>query len=739
MQDYHDDSPLDGDKGDLFGRLPYAKKIADVLANLDKDSSYVVGLYSKWGYGKTSTINMIKKSLENISDVEILDLEPWNYSSDKELAANLLYELMDKLGILPKTKQAKGFFRRKSQAISGAISQVSSSASFKPNDNVTIGAGNIAGTTLLLINLLSSTRGYKSQRQEIEKTLQENGKHLVVFIDDIDRLDSEKILNVFKLVKSVANIRGVTYFLSFDEQIVADSISESLPKKQGGKEYVDKIIQIPIVLPLIDRSDLDKYVDEKIEGVLSQNRIRVEEDEWRDLQLVYQQAKQKLDTPRSVNRFSNSLLFAIPLIKDEVNIVDLVSIELLRVTYPELYERIRNNRDLLTKVRYDDGYGSRSDEEKAKKIRREYEKAFADNQEWLDLLAIMFPNVKKHYFGGTFYGEDESSVNRKYKRLRSYEYFNRYFTYSVGKGELSDVEFFEKLESPAVNPKELTTILRKDPRRALQKIKDNKEVVTDVKVFASALVGALGSYSSSDAREPLQLDLIDNALFLIDDMLDKQSSAYRLKVYLEVLEVSNEASTVSHIIRHVNAAHNEKGADSKVLSDDEFDAFKKASIKKINELISNNKLPIDDYGTMANYLYEFMNLFEGSPNTVNGYMRQRIITSTQVVDFISQFVGKWTNLGSNKSYRSDLMDDSFSAYNFWFKDKLDTKYLYETLIKSNKYKKYVGISKDDISRFERHRNDKVNLAGNEKTPEFRDVIAQQFIFLYEQSLEANTA
>ena len=236
-----------------------------------------------------------------------------------------------------------------------------------------------------------------------------------------------------------------------------------------------------------------------------------------------------------------------------------------------------------------------------------------------------------------------------------------------------------------------------------------------------------------------QLDLIDNALFLIDDMLDKQTSAYRLKVYLEVLEVSNEASTVSHIIRHVNAAHNEKGADSKVLSDDEFDLFKKASIKKINELISNKKLPIDDYGTMASYLYEFMNLFEGSSNTVNDYIRQRITTSTQAVDFISQFVGKWTNLGSNKSYRSDLMDNSFSAYNFWFKDKLDTKYLYETLIKNNKYKKYVGISKDDISRFERHRNDKVNLAGNEKAPEFRDVIAQQFIFLYEQSLEANTA
>lgn len=730
MQDYHDDSPLDGDEDDIFGRWPYAKKVADVLEGFDNDSCYVIGLYSKWGYGKTSTINMIKKSLEGNGNVETLDLEPWNYSSDKELAASLLYELLDKVRILRKTGRLVEFFRKKSKKVSELISKIAPSANFKSSDNVTISTGNIAATTLALVNLLSFTREYKFQKQGIEKALRENNKRLIVFIDDIDRLDPEKILNVFKLVKSVANIKGVTYLLSFDEQVVSDAISESLPKKQGGKEYVDKIIQIPIVLPLIDRFDLDEYVDKKINAILAQNQIVVEDDRWRDLQLLYQKVKYKLDTPRSVNRFANCLLFAVPLIKDEVNIVDLISIELLRVTYPELYEHIRNNKDLLTKTSDYSSGGYWNDQEEVEKVQQDYKKAFADNEEWLELLSIIFPNVKKYYSRNIVYSQDEPSANRRNKRLRSYEYFNRYFTYSIGRKEVSDVEFFKILESPKPSAEELTALLRGDPRRTLQKIEDNKDVITNAAAFTKALVGSLDGYLDQSKGGLLQLNLIDNALFLIDDIFTGQASSKILEMYLGILKLSDAASTISHIIRHVNAAHNK--TDTKILSDDEFGEFKRASIVKINQLIEKKKLPIDDHETMANYLYEFVNLFEGKSDRVNKYMRQQIKTGTQAVDFISQFIGKWSHLGSSENYRSDLIDDS-STYIFWFKDKLDADYLYGLLAKNRKYKKYMGIKKDELSRFERHNNDEINLAGKEKTPAFRDIIAQQFIFLYEQN------
>lgn len=153
-------------------------------------------------------------------------------------------------------------------------------------------------------------------------------------------------------------------------------------------------------------------------------------------------------------------------------------------------------------------------------------------------------------------------------------------------------------------------------------------------------------------------------------------------------------------------------------------------------LIEKNELPIDDCDTTSAELYEFMCMFEGDADSVNAYIRSRINTGKQAVDFVSQFLGKWSNLGSNKHFRSDLLDNGGTTYKYWFTDKLDSQHLYEKLIKSSDFKKFKGIERSNVQEFDRYGNTDVNVqTGNEKTQEFREIIAQQFIYLFESSTD----
>nr|BFE91587.1 hypothetical protein GCM10020185_21230 [Pseudomonas brassicacearum subsp. brassicacearum] len=55
----------------------------------------------------------------------------------------------------------------------------------------------------------------------------------------------------------------------------------------------------------------------------------------------------KLETPRVAKLYTNALMFALPLVKGEVNIAEFMLVEGLRVLYPKLHTAIRDNADLF--------------------------------------------------------------------------------------------------------------------------------------------------------------------------------------------------------------------------------------------------------------------------------------------------------------------------------------------------------------------------------------------------------
>src|SRR5699024_5660769 len=78
-------------------------------------------------------------------------------------------------------------------------------------------------------------------RQKITDALMELENPIVVVIDDIDRLGSLEIRQIFQLVRLTASFPNVIYLLAFDRNRVEHALSDDAV---SGRAYLEKIVQI---------------------------------------------------------------------------------------------------------------------------------------------------------------------------------------------------------------------------------------------------------------------------------------------------------------------------------------------------------------------------------------------------------------------------------------------------------------------------------------------------------------
>lgn len=91
------DKPIQQKEEDQLGRRGFAELLAQALINLSGTDTYSVGLYGKWGSGKTSLVNMLVEELnERQKDVDeehrfvLVHFEPWNFSGTDQLLSQFL-------------------------------------------------------------------------------------------------------------------------------------------------------------------------------------------------------------------------------------------------------------------------------------------------------------------------------------------------------------------------------------------------------------------------------------------------------------------------------------------------------------------------------------------------------------------------------------------------------------------------------------------------------------------------
>jgi hypothetical protein len=426
------DKPVSGKNEDHFQRYGFSKRIAGIINADIYPKSLVVGIYGKWGEGKSSVLNFIEKEVDE-SALKI-KFNPWYFHDDKLLIKSFFESIASELG--------KKLTSRSEDIINAFVDYGDSLGSITSLAFPFVTPLLKTGKNIATKFKNDSLEHYKKR---IEELIEEAGTNFIVFIDDIDRLNIEEIQSVFKLIKLVGDFPRFSYVLAFDDDLVAASLGYKYGNRasKDGYDFLEKIVQLPLTLPKASPYALKKFCLDQIQKILNELKIQLSSYDSNSFMGKFESAMMPgLKNPRMAVRFANAVSFALPLLHGEVNLSDLMIIEGIKVFYPELYYFIRANPDIfLTLYSRANPAGPNAREKSVKAIDAQlkiYGEDLAANIRIM--LCSLFPQLDELYNNNHFGNEIQEGWVRNMKICSSF-YFHRFFSYAVSDGEISDVYF----------------------------------------------------------------------------------------------------------------------------------------------------------------------------------------------------------------------------------------------------------------------------------------------------------
>lgn len=363
----------------------------------------------------------------------IAHFEPWNFSNTDQLLSQFFIRLSNEF----KKRGDKNL-----EKIGEALEKYSNA--FELIDIIPSLGG--LGVSLAVLARLTGKRLNKDtyekdiskQKENVVELLEKQSNRILIVIDDIDRLNNEQIRNVFQLITSVAKFPNTTYLLAFDKQIVVKALEEV--QMGDGETYLEKIIQIPIQLPEIRKSELRRLLFDKLDIIIrSYPNISFEKGYW---QKIFKFCVDPfIKNLRDVNRLCNTLQFKLGSIHSEVDFTDMVAITSIEIGLPSVYEWIRDNKSILTG---DQDYSLTTiDKKDTKECLEDYQTQIRfllqngnggkvvenDAAIALKALSILFP-VFGHKIGQSYETIDRERY-RKNNQIAHPEKFDRYFQLNV--------------------------------------------------------------------------------------------------------------------------------------------------------------------------------------------------------------------------------------------------------------------------------------------------------------------
>ncbi len=296
----------------------------------------VMAIHGPWGSGKSTLLNFAKHYLTQDSSDEIvtIDFNPWWFNDKDHLATQFLSQFKSQLPHESEMLRGLGDLMAE---YSGALGKVVAIGYGHPWLDKPIG--------FLLKLFKRKDKDVPKLKSEISAALLKAKQRFLFVIDDIDRLTPDEVRELFKVIKALADFPNVIYLLSFDRDVVAQSLSTSL--KVDGGAYLEKIVQVPFSLPAIDPLRLrQKFIDEL--NVLFGQFPPKNFDQGYWTEVFSEGLEQFIDKPRSVVRIINVLSVTYPAVAGEVNPIDFIALEFLRVFEPFIYSTICTNKAMFT-------------------------------------------------------------------------------------------------------------------------------------------------------------------------------------------------------------------------------------------------------------------------------------------------------------------------------------------------------------------------------------------------------
>jgi hypothetical protein len=319
------DNPINEIDNDDLNRREYAELVANCIINTECNGSFTIGINAPWGNGKTSFQNIVKRYLEKYEkQIITIDFNPWSGSNRKNITEFFFQLLSDEL----------------------------SRYDFKINRLINSYSNNLISIKekwwTKLINDFFLLSGYSTQ-ENINSSLRKIGRKVIVFIEDFDRLNSDEIIEILKLVRNSANFNNTFFVIGFDREYIKKELKQN-------NDYIDKIFQIQFELNHISTSTIYNYLYRKLLHVFpeyendlksifgKQNNSLIDDRDTSYKLLEPITISSFLSNIRDVQRFTNFLLLSLSKISFEVVFYEYLSVSLIKYKYPLLARELLVNK-----------------------------------------------------------------------------------------------------------------------------------------------------------------------------------------------------------------------------------------------------------------------------------------------------------------------------------------------------------------------------------------------------------
>jgi len=310
---------------DLLGFETLVKVLSQVVNSVQPP--FTIGIFSKWGFGKTTLMTMVQQKVKAESNIKTLWFNPWKYNEKELIWKALVTELYSE--IARDDKITIEFLKQ-------AVEKVA-------NFTGTIVGKDEIGTRFFDVFRLEPQ--FLNQMEYFtNKLINEfvgDGGKLVIFIDDLDRCLPENAIKVLEAVKLFFDNSRCIFIIGLDKSIIEKGIHFIYDEKIGmsGIDYLEKIIQLPFNLPAITDENIEKFI-------LTLCDVSVKNTIWEVLKYGSD------NNPRRIKRFFNifNILKEIsdPRVPDKERL--LAKVIMLQLRFPTFYESLVENPSYLNSL-----------------------------------------------------------------------------------------------------------------------------------------------------------------------------------------------------------------------------------------------------------------------------------------------------------------------------------------------------------------------------------------------------
>ena len=353
------DMPLNQSAND-FGTEQYVQGLVQFISH--SAAPITIALQGEWGSGKTSLINRLYNDLcDDDKDFIGIKINTWEYSmlaTPEETVVKIIAQLVREISASDQKSQNStlrifksivNFSYRVGREALKIASPTAALAVEGVGMPTELGDGSKESQHVTLSDLREALN--QSIKKKIDDTKKTEKKGIVVFVDDLDRLNPPVAVQILELLKNIFTLDNCIFVLAIDYDVVVKGLEPKFGKlspvnEREFRSFFDKIIQVPFQLPVNNYQPMDFVLNslESIDYITHEERCSPEVQSVIEKVVVSSVGK----NPRSIKRLINTLSLndcitrcCRPTDKDplDVKIVNFAFVA-MQVCYPRIYNML---------------------------------------------------------------------------------------------------------------------------------------------------------------------------------------------------------------------------------------------------------------------------------------------------------------------------------------------------------------------------------------------------------------